>query len=68
VPLPSKTVSTDVQALQRGLLFLFVIGLMRVVVLKGGEIGEEVHSVGKVTKETKGIPSSSVNWEFFWFT
>jgi hypothetical protein len=36
-------------------------------VLKGGEIGEEVHSVGKVTKETKGIPSSSVNWEFFWF-
>jgi len=30
-------------------------------VLKEGEIGEEVHSVGKVTKETKGIPSSSVN-------
>ncbi len=24
------------------------IGLTRVVVLKGGEIGEEVHSVGKV--------------------
>jgi hypothetical protein len=54
-------VPVDVQALPRGLLFLFVIGLIRVVVLKGGEIGEEVHSVGKVTKETKGIPSSSVN-------
>jgi len=67
VPLPSKTILADMRALPRGLLFLFVIGLMRVVVLKGGEIGEEVHSVGKVTKETKGIPSSSVNWEFFWF-
>ncbi len=33
----------------------------------GGEIGEEVHSVGKVTKETKGIPRSSVNREFFLF-
>jgi len=43
------------------------IGLMRVVVLKGGEIGEEVRSVGKVTTETKGIPSSSVNREFFLF-
>jgi len=32
-----------------------------------GEIGEEVHSVGKVTKETKEIPSSSVNREFFLF-
>jgi hypothetical protein len=56
-------VSTNVQALSRG-LFFFVIGLMRVVVLKG-EIGEEVHSVGKVTKDTKGIPSSNVNREFF---
>jgi hypothetical protein len=28
--------------------------------VKGGEIGEEVYSLGKVTKETKGIPSSSV--------
>jgi hypothetical protein len=36
-------------------------------VLKGGEIGEEVRSVGKVTRETKGIPSSSVNREFFCF-
>jgi hypothetical protein len=36
-------------------------------VLKGGEIGEEVRSLGKVTKKTKGIPSSSVNWEFFCF-
>jgi hypothetical protein len=25
----------------------------------GGEIDEEVRSMGKVTKETKGIPSSS---------
>jgi len=40
---------------------------MRVVVLKGGEIGEEVCSVGKVTREAKGIPSSSVNREFFLF-
>jgi hypothetical protein len=36
-------------------------------VLKEGEIGEEVCSLGKVTKETKGIPSSNVNWEFFLF-
>ncbi len=35
--------------------------------LKGGEIGEEVRSVGKVTKETKGVPSSSVNRDFFLF-
>jgi hypothetical protein len=28
---------------------------MRVVVLKGGEIGEEVRSMGKVARETKGI-------------
>jgi len=60
-------VLADVRALPRGLLFLFVIGLMRVVVLKGGEIGEKVHSVGKVTKEIKGIPNSNVSWEFFWF-
>jgi hypothetical protein len=61
MPLPGKTVLTDVQALPMGLLFLFVIVLMRVVVLK------EVHSVGKVTKETKGIPSSSVNRNFYLF-
>jgi hypothetical protein len=36
-------------------------------VLKGGEIGEEVCSLGKVTRETKGIQSSSVNWDFFCF-
>jgi hypothetical protein len=29
------------------------IGLMKVVVLRGGEIGEEVCSVGKVTRETR---------------
>jgi hypothetical protein len=34
VPLPSKTVLTDVRALPRRLFFLFVIVLMRVVVLK----------------------------------
>jgi hypothetical protein len=34
---------------------------------EGGEIGEEVRSVGKVTRETKGIPSSSVNFFFFLF-
>jgi hypothetical protein len=28
------------------------IGLRRVVVLRGGEIGEEVRSMGKVTRET----------------
>jgi hypothetical protein len=59
---------TDVRALPRGFLFLFVISLIRVVVLKGGGgIDEEVHSVRKITKETKGIPSSSVNQEFFLF-
>jgi len=34
---------------------------------EGGEIGEEVRSVGKVTRETKGIPSSSVNLFIFLF-
>jgi len=36
-------------------------------VLKGGEIGEEVNSVGKITREIKGILSSCVNREFFLF-
>jgi len=36
-------------------------------VLKGGGVGEEVCSVGKVTRKTKGVPSSSVNREFFLF-
>ncbi len=31
----------------------------------GGEIGEEVRSMRKETRETKGIPSSSENREFF---
>jgi hypothetical protein len=35
--------------------------------LKWGEIGEEVRFVGKVTRETKGIPSFSVNRELFLF-
>jgi hypothetical protein len=34
---------------------------------EGGEIGEEVRSMGKVTRETKGIPSSSVNFILFLF-
>ncbi len=34
---------------------------------EGGEIGEEVRSVGKVTRETKGIPSSSVILFIFLF-
>jgi len=34
VPLPGQTVPADMRALPRGLLF--IIGLMRVVVLKGG--------------------------------
>jgi hypothetical protein len=34
---------------------------MKVVVLKEGKIGEEVCFVRKVTRETKGIPSFSVN-------
>jgi hypothetical protein len=34
---------------------------------EGGEIGEEVRSVGKVTRETKGIPNSSVIYFYFLF-
>ncbi len=33
--------------------------------VEGGEIGEEVHSVGKITKETKGIPSFNVIASFY---
>jgi hypothetical protein len=60
-------VSTDARVLQRGLLFLVVHWFNEGCCVEGGEIGEEVRFVGKVTKETKGIPSSSVNWEFFLF-
>ncbi len=48
MPLPGKTVSMDT----RGLLFLFVHWFNEGCCVKGGEIGEEVRSVGKVTRET----------------
>jgi len=67
VPVPGKMVLVDVWVLQRGLLFLFVHWFNEGCCVEGGEIGEEVHSVGKVIRETKGIPSSSVNREFFLF-
>jgi hypothetical protein len=51
VPLPSKTVPTDTQVFQRGLLFLFVHWFNEGCCVEGGEIGEEVHSMGKVTRE-----------------
>ncbi len=65
--LPGKTIPVDTRVFQRGLLFLFVHWFNEGCCVEGGEIGEEVHSMGKVTRETKGIPSSSVNREFFLF-
>ncbi len=53
VPLLSKTVLTDARVLQRGLLFLFVHWFNEGCCVEGGEIGEEVGSVGKVSKETR---------------
>ncbi len=60
MPLLRKTVPTDTQVVQWCLLSLFVHWFNEGCCVEGGEIGEEVRSVGKVTKETKGIPSSSV--------
>jgi hypothetical protein len=57
----------DVWVLQRGLLFLFVHWFNEGCCVEGGEISEEVRFVRKVTGETKGIPSSNVNQEFFLF-
>jgi hypothetical protein len=51
VPLPGKTIPANAQVLQRGLLFLFVHWFNEGCV-EGGEIGEEVCSVEKVTRET----------------
>jgi hypothetical protein len=51
MPLPSKTIPTDAQVLQRGLLFLFVHWFNERCCVEGGEIGEEVCSMGKVTRE-----------------
>jgi len=65
VPLLGKMVPVDAWVLQRGLLFLFVHWFNEGCCVEGGEIGEEVRSMRKVTRETKGIPSSSVNREFF---
>ena len=65
--LPGKMVSANARILQKGLLFLFVHFCNEGCCVEGGEIGEEVRSVGKVTGETKGIPSSSVIQDFFCF-
>jgi hypothetical protein len=67
VPLPGKTIPVDTWVLERGLLFLFVHWFNEGCCVERGEIGEEVRSVRKVTRETKGIPSSSVNQNFFCF-
>jgi hypothetical protein len=61
MPFLGKMVSTDAWVLQRGLLFLFVHWFNEGCCVEGGEIGEEVHSMGKVTRETKRIPNSNVN-------
>jgi hypothetical protein len=53
VPLPGKTISTNARVFQRGLLFLFVHWFNEGWCVEGGEIGEKVRSVGKVTKETR---------------
>ncbi len=67
MPFLGKTVPVDVRVLQKGLFFLFIHWFNEGCCVEGGEIGEEVHFVGKVAKEAKGIPSSSVNREFFLF-
>jgi hypothetical protein len=53
VPLLGKTVPANTRVLQRGLSSSSFIGLMRVVVLKGGEIDEEVRSMGKGNRGNK---------------
>ncbi len=63
MPFLGKTVPVDA----RVLLFLFVHWFNEGCCVERGEIGEEVRYVGKVTMETKGIPSSSVNRESFLF-
>ncbi len=67
MPLLGKTVRADAQVLQRGLLFFFVHWFNEGCSLEGGEIGEMVRSVGKVTRETIGIPSFSISGFFFCF-
>jgi hypothetical protein len=53
MPLLGKTVPVDVRVVQRGLLFLFVHWFNEGCCVEGGEIGEEVRSVGKVTREMR---------------
>jgi hypothetical protein len=53
VPLPGKMVPADARVFQRGLLFLFVHWFNEGCYVEGGEIGEEVRFVGKVTKEMR---------------
>jgi hypothetical protein len=52
VPFPSKTIPADAWFLQRGLFFLFVHWFNEGCCVEGGEIGEKVRFVGKVTMET----------------
>jgi hypothetical protein len=58
-------IPTNTWVLQKGLLFLFVHWFNDGCCVEGEEIGEEVRSVGKVTKESKGIPNSNVNRDLF---
>jgi hypothetical protein len=51
MPFLGKTVLANARALQRGLLFLFVHWFNESCCVEGGEIGEEVHSVGKIIRE-----------------
>ncbi len=52
VPLSSKMVPADARVFERGLLFFFVHWFNEGCCVEGGEIGEEVCSMGKVTRET----------------
>jgi len=58
-----KTISVDARVLQRGLLFLFVHWFNEGCCVEGGEIGEEVCSVGKVTHPTHGPYSPPPNYK-----
>jgi hypothetical protein len=53
MPLLGKTVPANARVFQRGLLFFCVHRFNEGYCVKGGEIGEEVCSVGKVTRETR---------------
>jgi hypothetical protein len=51
VPLLGKTIPTNAQVLERGLLFLFIHWFNEGCCVEGGEIGEEVRSMEKITRE-----------------